>query len=309
MIIIVNLQCGGKRGDARFNKRLPFLREKFAPFEVWKLDTIGNLPNFLRAAYEKGENCFAIAGGDGTANILLNAILSTFFEKDLKNIKLGFIGIGSSNDLHKPKNSQTPSIKMDFQTAALRDILCLEYEQDGQINRKYALLNMSMGITAKANSSFNNPGLILRILKRISSPLAILYAAISTILTYKNMPIEINVKQKTLLVNLSNLGVIKSPYFAGNFHYDTPLQLNDGRYYLHICHDMNFIKILKLLKTLSKGKFAGTKNAFSYDLLEHDKIIISSKIPFCVEFDGEIIERIFSITCSLKSKYIYCCER
>ena len=55
-----------------------------------------------RAALARGTRVFIAAGGDGTAHALLNALVDAPGRPPLDALALGAVGLGSSNDLHKP---------------------------------------------------------------------------------------------------------------------------------------------------------------------------------------------------------------
>ena len=54
----------------------------------------------IREAVSRGEKEFVAAGGDGSVNLLLNTLMESAMNPS--QYVLGAIGIGSSNDFHKP---------------------------------------------------------------------------------------------------------------------------------------------------------------------------------------------------------------
>ena len=87
----------------------------------------------------KGERKFIAAGGDGTINYLLNEILSNPSKTIIDEIQIGAIGLGSSNDFHKPMYSSRLingiPCKVDFTNTEERDIGCITYVHDGKKNK------------------------------------------------------------------------------------------------------------------------------------------------------------------------------
>ncbi len=133
--------------------------------------------NLYLKSFNKGNTDFIIAGGDGSINYFLNHLINLVEPDILKQIKIGAVGIGSSNDFHKPFQSKNIvekiPYKLNFKDAVERDVGCLLYEKDGKALKKYFLINASLGITAEGNNFFNNPDFILRFLKKISTQSAI----------------------------------------------------------------------------------------------------------------------------------------
>lgn len=239
---------------------------------------------------KKGETEFVAAGGDGTINSMLNDIVSTA-NGQLKNIKIGAIGLGSSNDFHKPfdESEKVNGVycKIDFSKIRLQDVCKITYkDENGKTVSKCFLLNSGIGLTADANMLFNNPNKILTYLKKKKTGIAIIYAALKTIFTYRNKKIRITTGNVTKNVNLTNIGIVKNPNFSGNFCYDSEYKPDSGKYNVHYCENMSLPGILLTLYRLSKKKFSGYPNTVSY---ETDGITIESDNKFAVEFDGEVI--------------------
>ena len=61
-----------------------------------------------------GQKNIIAAGGDGTVNLILNALIDEKTDKVDPGINFGAIGLGSSNDFHKPLNHQTLTQQLLF---------------------------------------------------------------------------------------------------------------------------------------------------------------------------------------------------
>jgi hypothetical protein len=126
-------------------------------------------------AIQAGEREFISAGGDGTVNALVNALASMLGPEELRNVTVGALGLGSSNDFHKPYTHTIHGFpaRIDFDRARPRDAGCLSFDSC----RRFFLVNASAGVTANANAFFNGPDTGLRLLKSVSTAAAISYAA------------------------------------------------------------------------------------------------------------------------------------
>jgi diacylglycerol kinase (ATP) len=201
-------------------------------------------------------------------------------------VRLGAIGLGSSNDFHKPLDASRllagfPS-RVALDRATARDVGVVRLvEEDGMTCTRYWLLNASIGVTADANARFNRHDGLLSSLKRYSTALAILYAAASAISHARSRNLTLDGR----LARTTNLGVVKSPHFAGCFRYDSPPALHNGRLAVHSCGDMAVPRLLLTLLHLARGGFTGLPRTNSW---ETECLTVESEERFAVEYDGEI---------------------
>lgn len=231
---------------------------------------------------------FVSAGGDGSLNFVLNAIIKT--QKDnAKNFYLGSIGLGSSNDFLKPNSNKIKKIpvRMNWLKSRLADVGLVQYENSkGKQKTRYFVINANMGVTASANYSFNNPGKILAFLKKKWTNLAIMFAALNGIFCYRNYPVNMLI-DKTLSkeIQLSNLSVIKNPNISGKFRYSQKIVYNDGFLGLNYCNGMTKYELIATLFGLLKGKFIANSKRETYKIKSLD-VISKDLVP--IETDGEV---------------------
>ncbi|GMR25494.1 MAG: diacylglycerol kinase family lipid kinase [Ignavibacteria bacterium] len=307
MFLLLNTRALGgnalKKWD-RIKNSLPLVE-----FEAGhKVDNNSNANLDISNAILKGERKFIAAGGDGTINYLLNEILSNPSKTIIDEIQIGSIGLGSSNDFHKPMNSSSLingiPCKVDFTTTAKRDIGCITYVHNERRIKKYFLINASIGVTAEANYFFNHPNFILKLFKRINTSAAIIYSAIHTILRYKNIELKmIDSNNITKIFRVANLAITKSPYISGNLKLNYTPNYKNGLLNIHLLCDTTKIELIKILRQLQNNK-ANAANVFNSS--QSSSILIKAEKPFKVEFDGEII-RTHWVRFSLLKKRIRVC--
>lgn len=289
MIILINKNSGGGTAFEKWTRIYKQLGLNGST-ESFFIGVNGSTDKFILDSIKKGKTDFVIAGGDGSINYFLNRCIELLRPDDLKQLKIGAVGIGSSNDFHKPFATENLykniPYKINFSEAIKRDVGCLEFEKDGNKLKKYFLINASIGITAEGNNFFNNPDFILRYLKKINTQFAITYAVIKNILTYKNFDATIGGDNESFTANISNMGILKSAFFTGKLRYQSDPKLNNGLFDVHLYESLSKVKLLKLFYNLSNGK---PDNSLNKKFWRRDRIKISSDHEFAVEFDGEVI--------------------
>jgi diacylglycerol kinase (ATP) len=291
MIVLINPHAGGDAAMRKWNSVEPTLRNYGNTFRMHILNGQGTMKQLVLDALHCGETDFVAAGGDGTVNDLLNVIIETATPEQLQGIRLGAIGLGSSNDFHKPQTGSTLisgiPFKMNFGSVQSRDVGCVKLGTEGHCITRYFLNNASVGVTAEANARFNAPDRPLEYLKRFHTASAILATTLRTIATFKNIDMTlIHGDQTRRRIRLTNLAFIKNPHFAGTLSYNVPFSFDDGCLQLVLCEDMSRLGLLRLLTALqskSHGKQPGIESWKS------NSIIIKSREQFAVEFDGEVV--------------------
>lgn len=250
-----------------------------------------SLKEEIISAINNGEKNFIIAGGDGTINLFINLLLSVTKPEIIKEIKLGAIGIGSSNDFHKPLTQDSMvnniPIKINFNIAALRDVGCISYHSGKHLLKKYFLINASIGVTAEANYYFNSSGFITKALKKISTNYAINYSALRAIINTKSIELKITDSNHIIKqLKLANLAITKSPHISGDITMDYPYSYQDGLFNIYFLDMRSKIELIKLLNRLQSKKIDAS-NVFG--IIKSPYLFIKAEKSFKVEFDGEVI--------------------
>lgn len=224
-----------------------------------------NLESILAAVSANGCGTIISAGGDGSVHFLVNTLFKDpRFDKT--KISVGAIGLGSSNDFHKPFQASIDKIPVRINTEkiTLHDAGKVNYvDEEGNQKEKYFIVNASFGATAQGNWNFNNPGGILRWLKKTNTAAAINYTSLSTILSFKNRNCQIQYDGVNKEIPVSNINILKIPFVAGTLHYNQPIQPDDGKMGLNICQDMSRLELIQTMMGLEKGRFNETNKKIS----------------------------------------------
>ncbi|MCA8924975.1 MAG: hypothetical protein KDD82_24405 [Planctomycetes bacterium] len=285
MLIVVNANARGGRARRSWRRVQAALAAAGVVFEARETSSEAHAQEVVAAAWEAGERRFVAAGGDGTVNGLLNLLL----ELDLEGAELGAIGLGSSNDFHKPGDPAGslagcpvragPASPVDVGYAAFRD-------EAGSERRRRFLINASLGVTARANGRFNTAGRFLRMLKRIHVELAILACACDALVRLRPETLRLVRDDAPLeVLRTTNLAVLKRVHVAGGMRYDTPVALDDGRLAVNWIGDVGRWRLLRAVVNLYRGRFAGTPGTESWFAR---RLEVASDAPTWLELDGEV---------------------
>jgi diacylglycerol kinase family enzyme len=261
----------------------------------------------VREAVAGGERVVVAAGGDGTVHQVANALLAV---EGGGEVALGAVGLGSSNDFHKPFRPEAfvgrVPVRVDPEGCRPRDAIRLDVEApDGTTHTRYAVLNASIGITAETNAVFNDATPFVRLARRLSVDAAIVAAMLTTLATFRDVPCRLSVDgtdEGRRLV--SNLGVVKSRHFAGSFTYDTEIGPNDGLLGVNLCEDLSRLEAVAMLSALARGRFRGRPKTASW---RARRVAVQGERPFALEMDGEVTGA-RAVEISVLPEGIRCCR-
>jgi len=286
-LVLVNLDANNGRAKSKWIS----IKDKFYNLLGGEPHTIlyhtpCDLRDLLTAKIKEEKIEFLIsAGGDGSLNYLVNHLM-TIPSDTRKNLMIGAIGLGSSNDSLKPFRQQIHGVPVNLNPdlATFVDIGHVVLGSDSQ-NPHYFINNVSFGVTADANNLFNEKDLVIRLTKRFFTNLSIIYAAIKTIVLHKNIPFEISYDNNQLSSELSSLSIIKTPYLAGILKYDQTIERNDAKLGVNLCENMTRFELVKTVIALSRSKFTGRPKCKSF---KAEKITLHFPEIVNIEIDGEV---------------------
>jgi diacylglycerol kinase family enzyme len=286
MLIIVNERANAGNGARRWRNVEAALKSSGTTFDVVRTRSEADAERAVADAVRHGHDMVVAAGGDGTVNGVLNAILNNGAD-----VALGAVGLGSSNDFHQPfaryKRIAGVPVRVDAAQATRADVgLATLTDPAGRTRTRYFALNASLGVVAQGNAFFNAPDATLRVLKKASVDVAIAYAAFVSIMRFTPIELDVSIDARPpQAMPLTAMGILKKVYFAGGMHYDTPVSADDGMFAVNVWEPMGRWSIVALILALYRGRFTGRRHTQAY---RAGRVRIAAATPVDFELDGEV---------------------
>ncbi len=258
-LVVLNPLAHGGRGTGLFDRVRAAIEARFdativaiASDQRWRAEVC--------AALDRGVRRFIAAGGDGTAHALVNALVEAPARPPLDEITLGAIGLGSSNDLHKPVRHRIEGIPvlLDDSRAALRDIVRCRYADGAAMHQASVLVSASLGVTAEANARFSAGSPTAQRLRRASTTAAIAGAAARTVATWRNLPARLHIDGCDVSpIALTTLGVLKTEWLSGRLHLGHPIEPASGDFDVVLVEGRSRLQLMGDILALLRGQFDG----------------------------------------------------
>jgi diacylglycerol kinase (ATP) len=294
-------------GRERWARVAPELSRRLGALEVEETRSPAETTRRIEELVGRGERRFVAAGGDGTVNLLVNALMAA--ANRAGDVVLGAVGLGSSNDLHKPYGDADTvdgmPVHVDFERARERDVIRIDgVGEDGTLSVRYSLVNAGIGITAEANARFNEPNVLVKAARRLSVDAAITAAVLSTLATWRDLTCALSTDGGgPAMTSVTNLGVYKNEHFGGSLCYDATVGRADGRLGVALCESMTALETVRTLSALRKGLFTGRPKTRTWSA---STLSVSADRPFALETDGEVA-RVRRAEFAVAGRRLLCC--
>ncbi|MGA9118504.1 MAG: diacylglycerol kinase family protein [Bacteroidota bacterium] len=290
MIVLLNPHAGGGTALRKWSRLATRISATGETASLNVLSARLSTAALIRDAVAGGERHIVAAGGDGTVHDVLNAMMQ-IPSSQRSELIFGAVGLGSSNDFHKPLNQSSViagiPTRLNFRHTVSRDVGVVIVHKQGSVSTRYFLINASIGITAEGNSFFNRPDQLLRRLKVRHTGSAIAYAAVHAVMHHRDQPFSVDFPAgDRLRMDITNLGIVKNPHFSGSLRYDVPAVYDDGLFRVFAATGMSILERFQLLRALSSGRFPLSAKTRAWSL---PGLSLESQTPFPLELDGEIL--------------------
>lgn len=290
MIVILNPAAAAGSAGIRWRTIEAEFRRRYGCPEMRTCTTRAMVSSAVSKTASADDPRVVAAGGDGTVNAVVQAAM-LLPPVQRNRLTIGAVGLGSSNDCHKPFDARDTlggiPVRTAFAEARLTDVGKLTATFGTQHLVLYFLLNASAGLTAAGNARFNAPGPLLRFLKRQHPSAAVFVAALSAILFTRNRPVVLTCGGSgPESLSLTTLNILKNTHISGRVRLTLPDAPNGGEFVALLAEGLPIIGRLRLFQALSHGRLPPLAGVRTW---RGASLSVSSADPLLVEYDGEVL--------------------
>ncbi|MEW6623466.1 MAG: diacylglycerol kinase family protein [Bacillota bacterium] len=269
--VIVNPVAGGGKTLSKWVYIKQQLINNNLDFAEAFTEGIGSGVELAKNLQKDGYDCLLVAGGDGTLHEVVNGL-------DLNlPMQIGVLPTGTGNDfaraLHisRDVNAMTQVI-LRGNTKAI-DL--------GQVNDRKFINIAGVGFDAQVAKEVNQ-----RKHKYLKGSAAYLVALAKVLVSYKCLPVHININGYQQTEKILFLAVANAPYVGGGMKVVPQAVIDDGRFHICLAKDVGKFEILKTLPKIYHGKHTSHPQVLT--MAAHE-VRLESDYPFVLHADGEVI--------------------
>lgn len=293
-IIINPASRSGKGSKIWTHKVEPKLRAKNIPYQSYLSAKAGDVSAYVKEILhaEQGKDiCLIILGGDGTFNEALQAAA------DRKNVTLGYIPTGSSNDLARDlKIPSDPEKALELiLTSKNRHTMDMGKVTGSDGKSRNFAVSCGIGYDAAVCEEVMRSNLKMFLNKLGLGKLSYLGIALKQLLTMKKAyaRLILDDNHKIELNNMIFTAAMIHEYEGGGFRFCPDADDSDGVLDLCVAGDLSKGKVLLALPAAFKGSHYRFGGITAHTAKE---VTIESSSPLWVHTDGEIFGKTDSVT-------------
>jgi len=277
-LLLVNPAAGGGRASAALPGLRLFAKQRGWKVEVCVTEDPNDLANQARQAAISGRKRILVLGGDGTFQVLLNAVA------DYPETILGVIPAGGGNDLASALGLPPDPVR----AAALLldgDVCHLDAARVRTADGKERLYTGGGGVGLDAEAARYAGGAY----RNLRGRLRYLLAAIRALFDFHAIRVSISTcagGQQDLELTALLVGVLNTPSYGAGLCLAPEAKTDDGRLDLVLLEDLSVSQILMLLPAFASRGELKTKRVHRFSV---DYVRIETESPCWFHGDGELL--------------------
>lgn len=282
--VLINPSAGSGSGAKNWQRIARMLEEAKISHDIRISERPDQVPLLIRKALQNGFRRFAVAGGDGTINHLVNAL----YRQDIiptAELRIALLPLGTGNDWLKTHKIGT---RLKKAVEALRqrqfykhDVGYIDCHLPSGTERVY-FINIA---------GFGFDTLVVKRHKLMLSgfnlgALSYVYVVLTSLFDFEPLPVEITTDQERLRENLFNLSVANCCFSGGGMLFGPRAVPDDGLLDLTLIRKISPFKIIANLHRLFTGAYVKQREV---SLHRGKEIEIRTNGFFPAEVDGELV--------------------
>jgi diacylglycerol kinase (ATP) len=281
---IVN-PVAGPRNRAR--EREQRVRREVADARIHRTSRAGEAAEVARRAVRDGLQTIVVVGGDGTLTEVANAVLD---EDPAGGVAVGFVPAGTCNDFARGRElAGDLSALLDRRRARAVDVGRVTYAGPDGPESRWFVVNCTVGLVSVIGERFTRKGRLNLAMKRVSITLAEAVYGLESVLRWRRPVVRVRLDGQPLVSDLTNLAVLKVPYFAGGLSFGrSRVELDDGSFEVVLIEGRRRPGVLAVLLRAFTHRLDGHPAIRSWRARD---VRVETDDPLPVEVDGEIVGR------------------
>jgi len=279
---IVNPNAGNGKGGKDRERISEILNRNNIRFEMRSTGRKGQATEFTRDLIAGGYRKIISIGGDGTLHEVINGI---FLQDHCapSDITVGIIPVGTGNDW-----GRMFGIPLVYEGAVqviregkqmLHDIGVIDYFNGEEKTKTYFINIAGLGFEAVVVKKTNRQKD-----KGMSNKAIYFYNLLSSLISYRNTPVEITIDGRTSTAKVFSINVGNGRYCGGGMRQTPDAIPDDGLFDITVIKEMGRIEIIKSLQLLYDGTIMSHPKVDGY---RSTNLKVTSELPLYIEADGE----------------------
>jgi diacylglycerol kinase family enzyme len=239
----------------------------------------------------RGDCLIVAAGGDGTVQKVANLVLA-LPSPLASQVAFGAIGLGSSNDFHKPRNGVVRDVGVPVRCAvagaAPQNVLRVDYTDEGGVHQiVHAVANCSLGMVAVGNDLFNRRSGLMGFCRKLGSPMGIAVASLAGLFCGRGPTVRLRIDGGDVYGGgVSLFGAYVNPNFAGRLRYAGPTSVSSDHMGILLAPEIGLWRRVRLFRRASGGGLGGGGDVQTWAGTSCE-MALSEASP--LEMDGEVV--------------------
>ncbi|MBN2310471.1 MAG: diacylglycerol kinase family lipid kinase [Candidatus Hydrogenedentes bacterium] len=280
--VVANPAAANGRVAKHLDRLSGALRTVLGDYELVQTERPGHATELTRALLKDGFARVVSVGGDGTHNEVLNGFLSGKQPVN-PDAHMALLTYGTGGDLSRtlrqPRGPRALE-RLAHAEPMLVDVGCVTHGVNGGGEAVRYFINVAdFGAGGQVVKRVNDTS------KFFGGFLSFFYAVVSTLMTYKNPVVRLDIDDMTVEGPINNVIVANGQYYGGGMHVAPEARLDSGRFEVYVIGDIGRFEAIVNLPKLYRGHLLKRADKISYYLAR--RVVARSNAEVLLNLDGE----------------------